>query len=420
MRFNLGRASIMLLILALVGASGTLRGQRYDLLEKRLPKLGEKVGQVRLPSTSKTTQMVPLEGKIDRESYRLGPGDEVDVSIWGAEEDQSYQLFISAEGRLLVPSVGPLDLAGMTLVEGEELLRQKLSYYYSNARISLSLINPRSFRVFAVGAVNEPGTYILSAVDRVGDLIRSAGGIKRGGSWRRIRLLTKEKELIAELDLLSHDVLGDLAANELLTDGCIVEVPSVENLVVLRGRFANLADKDSVTVKAGQKDVFNEYEVEFLPGETLGDLLKLVGKPLMPEENGPPSVIIKKPGGSDLEFIGLDNRLLEQRLEDGTVYEFPVRKNWVFVTGAVNSAGRYIYQPGLTVQEYLGQAGGPSYMGSDKVCYLRRLDGTRVKSTPTEKVLPGDEIFVPEKFHWDRLFPIMAGVATAAIYVIFK
>jgi protein involved in polysaccharide export with SLBB domain len=420
MRSGLVRTGKILPCLFLIAAVGSLRGQRMEFFQPQLPELEEKAAEMRQSLPLKKSETVPLEGKIDRGKYILGPGDEVDVSIWGGEKYSSFQLIISAEGRILVPPVGPMDIAGMTLAQGEEYVSGKLSLYYSESRVSLTLINPRRFRIFAVGAVSMPGTYIVTAVDRLSDLIMIAGGIKRGGSWRRIRIFDREKVLQAEVDLLRHEVTGDLSTNPLLTDGGIVEVPTIQDYIILRGRFANMLDRDTILVGLGQKEVINEYNVEFLPGESLKDLLDLVGEPQTPERPDSFLITVRKPGTTDALYLPFDDALLGQKLERGTTYEFPTSKNWVYLTGNVNRPGRYVYQPGWTVHEYLGQSGGPNWLGSSGTCFLRRLDGTRFKSKSTDKVLPGDELYVPEKFQLYRLYPVIAGVASASIYVLFR
>ena len=177
---------------------------------------------------------------------------------------------------------------------------------------------------------------------------------------------------------------------------------------------------DSVFTGEARLIEANEHIVEFLPGETLNDLLALVGRPQMPDTLKSGRIIIRHPGSKSIQYVPLTPQMLDDELEHGTVYEFPVHKRWVYVTGSVFRPGRYLYQPGWTVQEYLGRAGGPDRSGSRRTCYLTRLDGTRTKCKPTDKVLPGDMIHVPEKFYFDRLLPVIAGVSSTLIYVLLR
>ncbi len=418
---SLMERNVRLLIVLLLISAVSLKGQRREVFDSSLPILLKREKAVKPPSTRiAPEELIPLDGKVDRNVYRLGPGDEVDVSIWNIEPFTSYDLFVSAEGRLLVPPAGVLEVSGMTLAEAEEFLARQLAAYFSDqASISLSLINPRTFRVYTAGAVLLPGTYAVSAVDRVSDLIRAAGGIKRGGSKRRVRLLNKEHELLEEVDLMRHESMGNLSYNPRLLDGCIIEVPPIENYVILTGRFPNLSGFDTVRVKDWNLEEATEFTVEFLEGETLMDLLALAGEPQMPDTSLVGKVFVSRADWKDHNYVELTEEMLDEKLEYGSHYQFPIRNTWVFVTGSTNNYGRFIYQPGWTVQDYLGQAGGPNWNGSRKTIYLRRSDGTEFKCKPTEKVFPGDSIYIPEKFHFDRVLPVLAGVFSALIFVIF-
>ncbi|MBN2288600.1 MAG: SLBB domain-containing protein [Candidatus Glassbacteria bacterium] len=386
----------LLVLLVLPVAASRMEAQTKNLFDSSRPSLAEQQAALQKSSPAAVRERIPLEGKIDRSSYRLGPGDEVDVSIWGGELYESHHLFVSPEGRLLVPPAGPLEVDGMTLEEAESRLIRLMSEYYAEARITLTLVNPRVFRVFAVGALHRPGSYFMSAVDRVGALVDEAGGVKPGGSRRRVRLLDGDRRLLKTVDLMQYSMKGDLEQNPLLVDGCIVEVPPLDNYVLLRGSFTNLSGSDSVDLGERQRDQINEFVVEYLPGETMGDLLGLVGGPDIVETVAGGWLAAGEGPGKTRGRVPLTRELIEGSPEKGAVYEFPVRNKWVFVSGSVNQPGRFIYQPGWTVGDYLAMAGGPGNNGSGKACYLRRLD-SQAKCGAGDEVLPGDVIFVPQR-----------------------
>lgn len=413
-------AAVMLFVL---GSAVSSRAQRRESFDTSLPKLLEKEKQFELPQKTVTRpqELIPLDGKLDRNEYRLGPGDEVDVTIWGTDPLLTYNLVVSGEGRLLVPPAGALEVAELTLVEAESYLAQELAKYFSkDAPVTLTLMNPRTFRAYVAGAILLPGTYAVSSMDRASDLIRAAGGIKRGGSKRRVRLLTKDNVLVREVDMMRHEATGSLADNPRLDDGCVVEVPPIDKFVVLMGRFANLSGTDTIRVKDWNLEEANEFIVEFKPGESLKDLLTLAGAPLEPDSTMAGKAFFSRSGLRTNEYFPLTPEMLSQPLQSGTYYDFPIRNNWVFVTGSTNAYGRYIYKPGWNVQDYLGQAGGPNWNGSQKTIYLRRLDGQEFKCKPSEPVFPGDVIYIPEKFHMDRIYPVLAGLASAIIIVLFN
>ncbi|HLA38923.1 MAG TPA: polysaccharide biosynthesis/export family protein [Candidatus Glassbacteria bacterium] len=406
---------------ALLLAAAALPAQTREMFQTGMPKLLEREEKFELPTTrTKPEELVPFEGKVDRASYRLGPGDQVNVTVWGTEPLASQELTVSGDGRLLVPPAGALEVAGLTLDEAEKFISTRLSHFFSDeTSITLSLVNARTFRVYAAGAILVPGTYAVTAVDRVSDLIRAADGIRKGGSRRRLRLYDRDRKLIQEVDLMRHAATGELQCNPHLVDGGIVEVPSIERYVVFSGHFPNLSDVDTVRVKDWNLETATEFTIEFKEGESLRDLLALTGRPAISDTAlaGNAFVSLGQPEKNSFQVLTAD--MIDQPVQNGAFYDFPARNNWVFVTGSTNSFGRYLYKPGWKVQDYLGQAGGPNYNGSRKTIWLRRADGNEFKCSPGETIYPGDVIYVPEKFHFDRVLPVMAGVASALIFVIW-
>ena len=63
-------------------------------------------------------------------NYRLGPGDEVIIDIWGASENTIRQM-ISPEGSIQVKDLGPVYLNGMTVKDANAYLQRELSKIYS-------------------------------------------------------------------------------------------------------------------------------------------------------------------------------------------------------------------------------------------------------------------------------------------------
>ncbi len=354
-------------------------------------------------------EAVPLEGPVDRETYILGPGDHVDVSVWGVEPPINNDLYVSAEGRLLVSPVGAVEVGGISLAEAERKVVDALKQYYgSRMRITLTLVGPRKFRAYAAGAVKFPGAYKLTALDRVNDLLRAAGGTRSGSSRRRVKLYDRDRVLIREVDLLQYQALGLQEHNPRVPDGGIVEVPAIGDYVIFSGKFPQIYGMDSVKIRNYQTEPKTQFMVEFKEGETLLDLLRLTGAPEMPDTALIGNVTVSSGVPDQGKAVALTSRMLEEPLIKGRFFEFPLRDNWVFVTGSTNAWGRFQYRPGWVVQDYLGQAGGPNWNGSKKV-YLRRKDGKQVRASAVDPVYPGDVIYVPEKFRIERYWA--AGVS---------
>lgn len=406
------------MFIALMLAAAPLGAQlsRTRILDER-PQFTDQKDALQKKTPTGQRERIPLDGVIDRDEYLLGPGDELEVSIWGDQQYQSHNLYVSAEGRLLIPSVGPVEVGLLSVNRAEDVLRDKAASFFTNADLSLSLVNPRLFRVFLVGGVFEPGTYYMSAMDRVSDLIKEGGGLKPEASWRNLKLLDRDSDLVGNVDLMAWNAGGGTRFNPRLSDGCTVEVPSIREYVTLRGYFVNLSGTDSVKINDYLKEEASEYRVEFLAGESLRDLLKLTGLP-REFDNGSnrKEVIVENMGRR--KAVSIEDSELDEPLSVGLVYEFPVRTQWVYVTGNVTRGGRFLYAPGLTVNDYLGQAGGANWSGSDNVCMVTRSDGSRDKVSSTDEVGPGDLLYVPGRVQWlDRMIGPMIGLLGVLIAV---
>src|SRR5439155_277229 len=99
-----------------------------------------------------------LAGTIDAATYVLGPGDRLLVELWGLQEE-SREVEVNAEGRLLVPRIGMFAASGTTLASVHEELVLRMKSAYPRLNTNLTLSRPRTFTVYVVGAVVKPGSY---------------------------------------------------------------------------------------------------------------------------------------------------------------------------------------------------------------------------------------------------------------------
>ena len=107
--------------------------------------------------------------------------------------------------------------------------------------------------------------------------------------------------------------------------------------------------------------------------------------------------------GLEPEVYNYVNKLPEVRLQNGDRLLVPSRPDFVYVYGSVNTESSLLYRPGVTVTEYLRQAGLGSAADKDNVI-LVRADGTASTgggwfsgSILSARVMPGDAIVVPDK-----------------------
>ena len=413
------------LLLVFLFSYGRMMAQDTGQLEKRMEEIRNSgASGVRTPSQpSRPSELIALEGVVDRNEYILGPGDEVDVSIWGGEEYKSYNLTVSAEGRLLVPPAGPIEVSGISLAAAELKVQQGLARYFTSGSSSLTLLKPRVFRVTVAGFVMVPGTYTVSAVDRVSDLLQAAGGVRRAGSIRRINLYDRQRQPLKKVDLASYLIDGDRDKNPQLIDGAIVEVPEAENTVVMIGVMPGLfARSDSIVTANREKELSPRNVVEFFEGETLGDVLQFTGYPEVSDGQFMALVRMSRPGDTGKETwqeLGEDRENMV--LEDGMVIEFYSAERMVYVNGLVNLPGKYPFYPGRTVGEYLGMAGGAARDADEDKVYLQKDNNKKVEVDLDTMVNPGDIIVLKQKTRYLEMALTYAfGIASTALVVLLN
>ncbi len=168
-------------------------------------------------------------------NYRLGPGDEVIIDIWGASQNIIRQT-ISPEGTITLDQLGPVYLSGMSVEAAQRYLSDELSKIYSDQgnRIRVTLGNSRTIQVNVMGEVTQPGTYALSAFSTVFHALYRAGGVSDIGSLRNVQLVRNGKKT-ASVDVYQFIMKGQIQDDIRLQEGDVVIVPAYEALVQIDG-----------------------------------------------------------------------------------------------------------------------------------------------------------------------------------------
>ena len=193
------------------------------------------------------------------ENYRLGPGDEVIVDVWGASQN-TMRLEISPDGYVNITNLGPVYLNNMTIKDARQLLKQELGKIYADSanNIQVTLGNIRTIQVNVMGEVRAPGTYALSSLSTVFHALYASGGVSDIGSLRNVQVARGGKT-IARLDVYEYIMKGQIQDDIRLQDGDVVIVPTYDELVKITGKV--------------KRPMF--YEMK--NGESVATLLKYVG-----------------------------------------------------------------------------------------------------------------------------------------------
>jgi protein involved in polysaccharide export with SLBB domain len=334
---------------------------------------------------TRTTQFEPsLAGPVDA-NYRLGPGD-VLVLILSGDVEQAHTLEVNREGFVVIPQVGQVYAANLTLGELEDLLYARLGRVYSGVRrgagatttFRVTVARLRKNQVYVVGEARRPGSYQISAAGTALSALYAAGGPRETGSFRRI-VIRRGSSVVDSLDLYDYLLQGDGRSDIRLQNGDVVFIPVHGPLVKITGEVVRPAI----------------YELK--PGETLRDLLRNAGgfeagalgqrvqiHRILSAEH-------REPGGRERVVVDLGADQFTDPLGPAfpmsagdSVNVFAVSdrpRGFVTVLGNVWIDGRVGYSRGMRLSDAIRLAGGPKpdvYLGQILVSRLRG-DSTRIQ-----------------------------------------
>lgn len=289
----------------------------------------------------------PSENLATPQNYRLGPGDEVVIDIWGTSEDHLRQV-ISPEGSIMIEQVGPVYLNGMTITDANQHIKNAFSKKYAGVKdsetdIQVTLGQVRSIQVDLMGEVAVPGTYRLSPFSTVFHAIHRAGGINDIGTLRNVQVLRNGKK-IAGVDIYEYLFGGKTSGNIRLQEGDVIIVPPYETLVNINGNV--------------KRPMY--YEVK--PNESIKTLIDYAGG--FTGDAYTDNVRVARQSGSENELYNIgQDEFATYHLKDGdlvTVGSILDRyTNRVELKGSVFRPGMFAIGNGLnTVSELISKADG--------------------------------------------------------------
>ncbi len=310
--------------------------------------------------TLKPTTFEPLAFGPVPANYLLGPGDEILISVWGAQ-DLSARQTINREGYVVLPDVGPVMANGQTLESFRHQLETRLARSYSGISregrsrtwVDVSLGKLRSIQVFVLGDVVQPGGYTLTATSTIMNALYYAGGPTLRGSLRNIRI-TRNNKVAHRADLYDYLARGNGAEDFKLENGDVLFVPPLSRQVTLEGEVRHPAI----------------YEVR--EGDKLSDLLEIAGgltsvalRSRVQIERVIPFSERKLGTTEDRKILDVDPADVGATMElaDGDIVRVfrnrDILKNTVRLSGtAVYKPGTYELRSGMTVADLIDQAGG--------------------------------------------------------------
>ena len=290
---------------------------------------------------AEVSTFAPVDDMPAPEGYFVGPGDTLNVYMYG-NEDADLVLAVNRDGQLILPRLGPISVAGLTFDQVKELINAKVASQLVGTKAVVSLGKLRAINVFLAGDVVAPGSYSVSGLSSVLQVLYAGGGVTDIGSLRNIKVKRRGR-VVTKLD--TYDILlrGDTSGDVRLASGDTVFVPTVDRLVALDGEVKRPAI----------------YEV--LGEETLGDLLQMAGGLSSSGYAKSVSVQRREPGRSSASIIQFDltaPKDLNAPLFDGDSLTIaPIKdevSNQILLRGAAARPGGYGWFEGQRISDLVG------------------------------------------------------------------
>ena len=206
---------------------------------------------------NKNLSFEPVMNIATPQNYVLGPGDVLIIDVYGATQE-AMELKVSPDGDVVVPVVGPIQVAGLSVAAAQRRIKKQMGRFYAESDIKVTMGQTRTIMVNVMGEVNVPGTYTLSAFSTVFHALYRAGGINNLGTLRNIKVFRQGKQ-ISVIDVYEFILNGRLAGNVRLVDNDVIQVGPYDCIVDVEG------------------NVKRPMAYELRKGESLFTLLKFSG-----------------------------------------------------------------------------------------------------------------------------------------------
>lgn len=347
-----------------------------------------------------TSQFQPLMSGPVSEEYVLGPGDQL-LAVMTGDVQLAQQVTVGRDGAVVVPVVGRIPVANLTIGEARVVFRERYADFYSGigrgtAELNVTITELRAIQVYVTGSVTQPGAYQLSSVATITNALYAAGGPTSLGNLRAVRVERRQGEP-QSLDLYPYLLSGDISGDVTLREGDVVFVPPRARRVQLHGAVSRPAEYEITTgerladvIRAGNgfapaadrsRLTIHRVTRPADRGPGIGDR-RAIDLALIPSTDSASSdfvggVLVPDVGLQDGDSIVID-RVLD--LADGF---------YVTIGGMVAQPDTFPWREGLTLRELMLLARGPT-VGAD----LRQAEVTRLPDARSTGEL-ADRLLVP-------------------------
>ncbi|MBO6097312.1 MAG: SLBB domain-containing protein, partial [Bacteroidales bacterium] len=299
------------------------------------------------------------DGAQAPDTYVLGTGDEVHISIFGSSQTEIHQV-ISPDGSIQPTGATKIFLKGLTLAQARDIIKKKLSQHYSfrQDQIAVTITTARTIMVSIYGEVGVQGGFTVSALNTAFNALAAAGGPTAIGSLRNIQRSRGGKT--TKMDLYKF-MVGTVSGDKFdLQNNDILFVPVADKVVSIEGA------------------VNRPMRYEMIEGETLADLIKYAGG--LKDNAYPEFVQIERYVGGEKVYLEYDLKNIvsgaqKAMLEGGDIVRIKSinkpMENYVAISGDVYYGGNFDLEKNRSLKTLLANA-KPRYTARTEYVLVER------------------------------------------------
>ena len=282
-------------------------------------------------------------------NYPIGPGDEIKVQIIGGGsglKSRSQELVVDRSYNIALDNVKPFNLAGLTFKEVKTLIQAEVANRYIGAEAVVSLSDLRTIKVFVMGSAYMPGSYSVSSLASITNVLYVSGGVSDIGSVRNIQI-KRQGKIIHTFDLYDLLLRGDTSKDLMLQSGDVIFIPVIRKTARIQGAFRRPA----------------LFEIK--DGETLQDLIQYAAGTQSEAKLSSAELNRVNNNRGVREILKLDVSVKENlslEIKDGDMFFVPsmtaLSQANVTLSGQFKYPGKYSVKNGEKLSSLLKRAGG--------------------------------------------------------------
>jgi len=181
----------------------------------------------KIPRSISATSDLPVP-----EDYTISLGDKIKIYLTGARKD-TFTVEVGMDGSVILPDLGIVNIYGETLESAERKLKKLVELSYAGSDVILSLESLAAKKINIVGAIKNPGSYVINPFSTIISALAYSGGFEDFASLRNISVIRKGTKI--DFDLYEFLIFGERSNDLNLQQGDTIIVNSTNKFIEILG-----------------------------------------------------------------------------------------------------------------------------------------------------------------------------------------